>query len=95
LALATVTVAWRPLLNGKAGISFATTPPSGIYPPVKDPRLTPLYRSSRGVKPIPTWEVMVITMPLNEEAERHMQQDVENNPDIYEAAAATPDDDEE
>jgi hypothetical protein len=34
-------------------------------------------------------------MALNEEAERNMRQDALENPEIYEAAAATPEDDSE
>jgi hypothetical protein len=34
-------------------------------------------------------------MALNEEAENNMQQDVLENPEVYEAAAATPEDDAE
>jgi hypothetical protein len=44
-----------------------------------------------------TYTLMVVTsdMALNEEAEHNMRQDALENPDIYEAAAATPEDDPE
>jgi hypothetical protein len=40
-------------------------------------------------------EYRLISMALNEEAESNMRQDVLENPEIYEAAAATPDNDAE
>jgi hypothetical protein len=39
--------------------------------------------------------IIMDKMALNEEAERNMRQAVLENPEVYEAAAATPDDDAE